>query len=89
MSSKFEKFGTTFGYAAAGLTTAAVGLSLSALASMNPVTAATVSPILVALTFDVSKKLMTVAYGHLNEALKTKEPAPEPKNYVTPTHTKK
>jgi hypothetical protein len=73
MATKFEKFGQSMSYAVASLTTAAVGLSISTLASMNPVTAAAVSPALVILTFEVSKKLMTVAYGHLNEALKIQE----------------
>jgi hypothetical protein len=85
MSSKFDQFGQSFGYAAAGLTTAAVGLGLSALASMNPITAATVSPAIVALTFEVSKKLMTVAYDHLHEALKLKEPEKD----VRHTHNNK
>ena len=90
MSTKFEKYGQSFGYAAAGLTSAAVGLSLSALASMNPMAAATISPVLVALTFEVSKKLMTVAYSHLNEAIKIKNEdlkIQEVENHFRPSQT--
>ncbi|MES2217371.1 MAG: hypothetical protein V4501_03060 [Pseudomonadota bacterium] len=86
MSTKFEKYGQSFGYAAACLVTAAVGLTLSALASMNPVSAATVSPALVALTFEASKKLMTVAYDHLNEGLKIKDAE---NHHVKPTPNNK